>query len=256
MNIKQLKFVSAGLFFVVALMSLALAQEKVAPDYIVKEDRLVLSDGSAIALDYLTYYETASEYFEKGEHPAARHSIGRIALPHKCNLPNGSVLKPGWYNIIIEFKSGSDKLWFTRTKGIECLESIYKELSSDIDYRISHADTNGDGTIDDRERRRAFDASGAFSKEEILDPVSEALRKPHLRPTYFGGDDSFNSPSILPGWGTVREEISVSMQLEEIDQPRTRKFLEIRPAEKQGSFILEVEFGLYMGTISLTMIAE
>lgn len=266
MNSKQLKCVGVGLVCGVAFLCLALAEEKVAPksakqlpDCIVKEERLVLSDGSAILLDHLAYYGIPSEYFERGRHRTSTHHVGRIALPRKCNLPNGSVLKPGWYGIFVEFKPGSDKLLFVRTAGIECLQSIYKELSSDIDYRMSHADTDGDGTVDDRERDRAIHYSGVFTQEELLDPSGEALKKPHLRPTYDGLDDSISvrSPSIYSSaWGTERERVSAPLQVKEIDRHRTRPSLEIRPADKKGSFILEVVYGLYMGTTSFSMIAD
>lgn len=266
MNSKQLKCVSVGLACSVASMCLALAEAKGTArsaeqlaGCIVKEERLVLSDGSAILLDHLAFYGTASEYLEKDSHPTASHPVGRIVLPRKCNLPNGSVLNPGWYGIVVEFKPGSDKLLFVRTDGIECLQSIHKELSSDIDYRMSHADTDGDGTVDDRERMHAFHYSGVFTKEELLDPFGEALKKPHLRPTYSGLDDSISvrTPSIYSSvWGTERERVSTPLQVKEIDQPRTRSSLEIRPADKKGSFILEVVYGRYMGTTSFSMIAR
>jgi len=267
MNSKQLKCVGVGLVCGVAFLCLAVAEEKVAPKSakqlpycIVKEERLVLSDGSAILLDHLAYYGIPSAYFERGRHPTSSYLfLGRIALPHKCNLLNGSVLRPGWYSICIEFKPGSSKLLFVRTDGIECLQSIYKELSSDIDYRMSHADTDGDGTVNDRERDRAFHYSGVFTQEELLDPSGEALKKPHLRPTYSGLDDSGSarSPSIYSSaWGTERERVSAPLQVKEIDRHRTRPSLDIRPADKKGSFILEVVYGLYMGTTSFSVIAD
>lgn len=265
MNIKQLKCVGVYLVCGVAFLCLALAEEKVAPKSakqlpycIVKEERLVLSDGSAILLDYLAYYGVPPEYFERGKHPPSTHHVGRIALPHNCALPNGSVLKPGWYGVFVKFKPDSDELLFLRTAGIECLQSIYKELPSDIDYRMSHADTDGDGTVDDRERERAFHYSGVFTKEELLDPFGEALKKPHLRPAYDGLDGPADrSPSIYnSAWGRERERVSAPLQVKEIDRHRTRPSLEIRPADKKGSFILEVVYGLYMGTTSFSMIAD
>ena len=145
MNSKQLKCVGVGLVCGIAFLCLALAEEKVAPESakqlpycIVKEQRLVLSDGSAILLDHLAYYRIPSEYFERGRHRTSTHHVGRIALPRKCNLPNGLVLKPGWYGVFVEFQPGADKLLFLRTDGIECLHGL------DVTCRFGRLEAKGE----------------------------------------------------------------------------------------------------------------
>ena len=154
------------------------------------------------------------------------------------------------------------RLYFERTTGIECLESIYEDLSSDIDFRMSGADVNQNGTIDDKERLEAFHSSGVFTDEGLRDPCAEALKKPQLRPTYHGGDghggpDGPYSPSTYTSvWGGIRETVAAPLFVKTLKEPQTRSSLDLLPTETKGTFILEVVFGLYRGTTSLSIMAD
>jgi len=217
---------------------------KQLPSCIVKEQRLTLSDGSAILLDHLPYYGTASEYFETGRHPTASHPAGRIALPRKCMLANGTILTSGWYSVIVRFKPGADEVVFLRTKGISCLQSAYQELTADIQYRVSHADADGDGTIDEKEFRRAFDP-----------PPPRPLRDrdAHLAP-YSGIDSSIRGPSVDDTCGHTIERVSAPLRVKEMQYPRERSSLELLPTNTNGTFTLEIVFGRYKGATSFSMI--
>ena len=154
----------------------------------------------------------------------------------------------------VEFKPDSDTLVFRKTRGSEYLQSTYKELSSDIDYRISHADTDGDGAVDDREWSWAFNVCGPRTVEDMHLTLDEELKRPHMRPAYPGIDGG--KGLTVRSYGSVIEEASAPMQLKEMDEPRTRPSLEIFPTDKKGTFILEVVSGLYKGTTSFSLVAD
>ena len=251
MNHKRLKYAGVGSICGVALICIAVAAEKgdpmsakQLPNCIVKEQRLILSDGSAILLDHLAYYGTASEYLEEGSHPTASHPVGRIALPQTCRLANGTILNSGWYGIIVRFKPGADEVLFLRTKGISCLQSAYQELTADIRYRVSRADADGDGTIDEKEFHCAFNP-----------PPPRPLRDTdaHLVP-YSGVDGSARSPSVDATCGDVIESVSAPLRVKEMQDPGERSSLELLPTNTNGTFILEIVFGRYKGSTSLSMV--
>ena len=214
------------------------------PECIVKIQRFILSDGSEICLDQLTYYTPGTEYFRRGEHPAAQHPVGRIALPTRFRLVDGSILEPRWYTVGVFFKPGADKIVFTRTRGMELLQSTYKGLAEDINYRVSHADADGDGHIDEKERQLAFERPAPLKLED-----TEA----HLVP-YSGGPSAMDDRSTFPECSTVVSEVRAPLDVKEIETARERASLDIFPAEEPGTFVLEITFGLYQGRTSLSLV--
>lgn len=216
-----------------------------SPACIVKEQRLILSDGSAILLDHLAIYGTASEYFEKGKHPTATHSAGRIQLPRQCRLGDGSLLNAGWYSIRASLKPGADEVSFVRTKGLACLQSAYGDLIADIRYRVAHADTDGNGEIDRKESWRAL--------YPTLPP--RPLRDTDAHRVPYGGTEILGDRSSGPlsGCGVVLEKVSVPMRVTELREPRERSSLDLLPTDTKGAFTLEIVFGRYRGSVSLSV---
>ena len=133
---------------------------------------------------------------------------------------------------------------FSRTKGISCLQSAYKELTADIQYRVSHADADGGGSMDEKELRGAFHPA---PPRPLRDTDA------HLVP-YSGVDGSARSPSVDATCGDIIESVSAPLRVKEAQDPRERSSLDLLPTKTNGTFTSGIVFGRYKGSTSLSMV--
>jgi len=181
----------------------------------------------------------------RGERPTAQHPAGRMGLPRRFRLLNGAILEPGWYVIVLHFKPEADEIVFSRSKGMEILQSTYKALGEGIDYRVSRADTDGDGVIDEKERLLAFDRPPSLKLEDAEEPLL----------SYSGGPSAMNDRSSFPECAIVTSKVTAPLEIKEIATGRERASLDLFPGREQGSFVLEITFGLYQDRTGLSVSA-